>query len=188
MYQIPKGSRILDVGCGDGNVSQLYLSKGEVYGVDISEKALDFARKRGIKTRLVDLNRGRLPYTDGFFEAVVLTDVVEHLLDPPSLLKEAKRVLKRGGRLIITVPNFARLTNRLRMFWGDPVDILHWAKYGDEIEHLHWFTKPKLKSLLQKTNFKEISFVPTGLPEGFLYGLFSLPELGDFLTVTAEKP
>ncbi|MBN1263814.1 MAG: methyltransferase domain-containing protein [Candidatus Pacebacteria bacterium] len=186
LNSLPRG-RILDLGCGDGNVSQLYLKKGEVYGLDISSEALKQAKKRGIKTRQGDLNQSKLPYSSNFFQAVILTDVLEHLIDPVKTLKETRRVLKKGGRLILTVPNFARLKNRLRMIWGDPIDLLHWSKYGDEVEHLHWFTRPKLVYLLKKVEFGEIKFVPTGLPLGFFYGLMSLPQLGNFLTIVAEK-
>lgn len=184
---IPEGSKILDVGCGDGNVAQLYLKKGEVYGVDISAAVLKLAQKKGIKTKLCDLNKEKLPFADDFFDVVIFTDVVEHLISPLVVLKEAKRVLKKDGRLIITVPNFARLANRIRMLSGDPLDILHWAKYGDETEHLHWFTKPKLVYLLRENGFKNIRFIPTGLPYGFIFGLLLLPGLGNFLTVVVEK-
>lgn len=178
---------ILDVGCGDGNVSQIFFQKGEVFGVDISIRALKLAQEKGVKTKPCDLNQKKLPFKSDFFETVIFTDVIEHLVNPESLFKESRRVLKKGGRMIITVPNFARLGNRLRMLWGDPTDQLHWEKYGDEQEHLHWFTKPKLKCLLYENGFRNLKFVPTGLPWGFVFGILFLPQLANFLTVSAEK-
>lgn len=185
--QIKSGSKILDLGCGDGNVCQLFLAKGEVVGVDISQAALKKAASLGIKTKLHDLNKLPLPFSDGSFNCVILTDVLEHLLDPLSLLKDSYRILTKDGRLIVTAPNFARLGNRLRMLWGDPIDILHFEKYGDELEHLHWFTIGKLEHLLIKAGWKKIKFVPTGLPFGFIFGKLSFPGLAKMLTVVAER-
>lgn len=184
-------NKLLDVGCGDGNVSQLYKSKSkEVFGIDISKTALEQAKQRGIQTFLQDLNLLPLCFEDEYFDYIVLTDVIEHIVNPIELLKESKRMLKNGGIAIITTPNFARLSNRLRMaFLGDPIDILHWSKYGDEVEHLHWFTLPKLNFILKETvGFKKIKYIPTGLINlGFIFGLTRLYNLGSFLTVIAEK-
>jgi methionine biosynthesis protein MetW len=187
LNSLPRGGRFLDVGCGDGNVSQLFLERGDVYGIDISSKALKQAQKKGIKVQECDLNQGKLPFTGSYFDAVILTDVIEHLIDIMIILREARRVLKKNGRLIITVPNFARIGNRLRMIAGDPRDMLQWQGYGDEIEHLHWFTKPKLEYLLKKNSFEKVKFIPTGLPYGFIFGILSFPGLAKILTVIAGK-
>jgi len=186
-HQIPPGSKILDLGCGDGNVSQLFLEIGEVTGVDVSQGALKEAARRGVKTKLHDLNNLPLPFKDKSFDVVVLTDTLEHLLDPLGGLKECRRILTGKGRVIVTVPNFARLENRLKMLRGDPVDILQWEKYGDGLEHFHWFTKGKIEYFLSKANFKKIKFVPTGLPFGFIFDKLGFPGLAKMLTVVGEK-
>lgn len=185
--QIPPGSKILDLGCGDGNVSQLFLKKGEVVGVDISKEAFKKATRRGIKTKLHNLNKLPLPFKDRSFNVVVLTDTLEHLFDPLGVLKEVSRILTIGGQVIITVPNFARLGNRLRMLWGDPIDILHWEKYGDGKEHFHWFTKGKLKHFMELASFKKMKFIPTGLPFGFIFGKLGFLGLANMLMVLGEK-
>jgi methionine biosynthesis protein MetW len=185
--QIPPKSKILDLGCGDGNVTQLFLEKGEVIGVDISKEALKKAASLGIKTKLYDLNKLPLSFGDESFDIVILTDTLEHFIDPLNMLKESLRILANGGRVIITVPNFARLSNRLRMLWGDPVDILHWEKYGDGKEHFHWFTKGKIEHFLKLAGFKKIRFIPTGLPFGFILGQIGFPGLAKMLTVVGEK-
>lgn len=187
LNQIIPHTRILDLGCGDGKVTKLYLEKGTVAGVDVSETALKMARQRGIATKFHDLNNLPLPFEKNSFETVILTDVIEHLLDPLGILKESLRILAKGGKVILTVPNFARFHNRLRMFWGDPLDILHWEKYGDELEHLHWFTKGKLKHLLTLAGFTRIRFIPTGLPVDFIFGKLGFYGLAKMLTVVGEK-
>jgi len=179
--------KTLDMGCGDGNVSKLYLSKGAVYGIDISKIALKYAKNNGIKTKYCDLNKNKTPFTAEYFDTIIVTDVIEHLIDPIGILIEVKRVLKKGGRIIITVPNFARLNNRFQMIKGDPTDLLHWEKFGDEMEHLHWFTKPKLEYLAAKTGLTICKYAPTGLPFNFIFGLLGLPGLARNLTVVLIK-
>ncbi|MCL4382308.1 class I SAM-dependent methyltransferase, partial [Patescibacteria group bacterium] len=145
------------------------------------------SRKNGIKVKQWDLNQVPLPFEEASFNVLTLIDVLEHVIDPLALLKEAHRLLAPGGRLIISLPNFARIGNRLRMFIGDPRDILHWEGYGDEIEHLHWFTLPKLRYFLKKANFKKISAQPVGLPFGFIFGLLRLYGLSKILLVVVVK-
>ncbi|MCL5985052.1 MAG: class I SAM-dependent methyltransferase [Actinobacteria bacterium] len=186
--QIPPNSKVLDVGCGDGRISALFKRKDcDVWGVDVSRRAVELASKNGIKVKQWDLNQVPLPFEEASFNVLTLIDVLEHVIDPLALLKEAHRLLAPGGRLIISLPNFARIGNRLRMFIGDPRDILHWEGYGDEIEHLHWFTLPKLRYFLKKANFKKISAQPVGLPFGFIFGLLRLYGLSKILLVVVVK-
>lgn len=183
---IPK-SEVLDLGCGAGNVSALYREKGcRVVGLDISENAIELAKKQGIEAREWDLNKMPLPFREESFDVVILSDVLEHIVAPISLLKEIKRILKRGGKLIISVPNFARLGNRLRMLAGSPRDILHWGGYGDGVEHLHWFTIPKLRYFLKGAKFRNIHLYPVGLPFDFLFGKLRLYSLSRFILVVAR--
>jgi methionine biosynthesis protein MetW len=185
---IPNNSEILDLGCGDGNVSQLYLQKGKVTGVDISETALKISQKRGIKTVNHNLNELPLPFRKESFDVIILTDVLEHLFDPYKMIIECKRIVKKNGKIIITVPNFARVGNRIRMIYGDPIDLLHFDKYGDDVEHFHWFTIPKIIFFVEKAGFENYRFVPTGLKNGnFIYGLFGLPNLGSFITIVLNN-
>lgn len=186
--QIPENSTVLDIGCGDGNVSALYIKKQcKVTGIDVSNNALEIASRRGVDTIQWDLNTTPLPIPADFFDVAIISDVLEHVIDPNSLLKEAHRRLKNQGILILYIPNFARIGNRIRMLAGDPRDILHWKGYGDEIEHLHWFTKPKLTYLLTQAGFEDIKFIPTGLPFGFIYGLVGCHSLSNYLLIRCTK-
>lgn len=189
LNQVPANSKLLDIGCGEGNVSALFLIRKncQVTGIDISEEALRLAKKRGINTKRWDLNEVPLPFRDKSFEAITMIDILEHVIDPRALLSEAKRLLIPSGRLIVSLPNFARWDNRIRMILGRPRDILHWEGYDDGLEHLHWFTKKKLIHFLKEIGFKRNRFVPTGLPFGFFFGLFKTPGLARILTVVSQK-
>jgi SAM-dependent methyltransferase len=109
--------RILDVGCGTGANLQMLSQFGAAEGVDVSSEALEFCRARG----LAKVKQGAaetLPYEDASFDLVTGLDVVEHLDDDLSGLREMRRVLRPGGRALLFVPAFMFL-------WGVQDDISH---------------------------------------------------------------
>jgi methionine biosynthesis protein MetW len=120
MFGRMEGCRILDVGCGDGFITRrIGESTGaRMSGVDISANALKAAKKAGIDARHANLDRDRLPFTDGYFDAVFCGDVVEHVFDTERLLAEVRRVLKPGGFVVMSVPNIAAWYNRIIMLFG----------------------------------------------------------------------
>lgn len=186
---LPEGVKILDIGCGEGNVSEIYIREKNnvVFGLEISEVAGSLAEKRGVKITKWDINNVPYPYADKSFEVVTMTDVLEHVINPINLLQEVRRLLKPNGKVVILVPNFAHMGNRFRMLLtGDPRDMLHWGGYGDGMEHFHWFTKPKLKEFLLQTGFSNIKFHPVGLPFGFFFGLLGCHNMAELLLVDAK--
>ena len=129
--------KILDVGCGTG-ANLLMLSKfGEAEGVDISEDALAFCRERGLDK--VKLGAGEeLPYDDRTFDLVTALDVVEHMDDDLAGLKEMRRVLRPGGRVLLFVPAFMFL-------WGLQDDVSH---------HRRRYRLPELARVLEEAGFE----------------------------------
>ena len=107
--------QILDIGCGTGANLELLSEFGDAQGVDVSPEALTFCRTRG----LAQVRQGEaehLPYEDSKFDLVTALDVIEHLDDDLSGLKEMRRVLHPDGRALIFVPAFMFL-------WGVQDDI-----------------------------------------------------------------
>jgi len=129
--------RILDVGCGTG-ANLLMLSKyGDAEGVDVSEDALAFCRERGLEN--VKLGAAEeLPYDDGTFDLVTALDVVEHLDDDLAGLREMRRVLRPGGRVLLFVPTFMFL-------WGLQDDVSH---------HRRRYRMPELRRVLEQAGFE----------------------------------
>ena len=129
--------KILDVGCGTG-ANLLMLSKyGEAEGVDISEDALAFCRDRGLdKVKLGAAEE--LPYEDGTFDLVTAFDVVEHMDDDLAVMKEMRRVLRPGGRVLLFVPTFMFL-------WGLQDDVSH---------HRRRYRLPELTRVLEQAGFQ----------------------------------
>jgi ubiquinone/menaquinone biosynthesis C-methylase UbiE len=150
--------RILDIGCGDGEFSSLLLrDNNRVFGVDISEHALKIANEKGMHTKSVDLNEG-LPFEDGFFDTVLIFDILEHVFDPCYILKEAYRVLNVKGSLYCSVPNASMIVNRVRvLLTGDFKD---YSAKSEKIvpdlffpEHIRFFSPKVIKALLSQYNF-----------------------------------
>jgi SAM-dependent methyltransferase len=107
-------SKILDVGCGTGANLEMLKQFGEAEGVDVSDDALEFCKLKGLK-----VHKGlaeSLPFADETFDLVTALDVVEHLDDDISGLKEMNRVMKSDGKTLIFVPAFMWL-------WGVQDDI-----------------------------------------------------------------
>ena len=102
--------RVLDVGAGTGKILSELESQGwQVIGVDGEKQAQIWSHKRGVKVKLVDLEKARLPFSGDTFDLVLALDVLEHLKNDKKLIKEAKRVLKPGGILVVTVPAYPKL-------------------------------------------------------------------------------
>lgn len=104
-----KTFRILDIGCGGGRLLKEFANTQnlEIYGVDISTKALRIAKKNGYKTSQCDIEKESISYRSNFFDIVVINDLIEHIVDPDHLLKEVRRILKIDGILVINVPNIS---------------------------------------------------------------------------------
>ena len=108
--------RILDVGCGTGANIKMLSQFGEAEGVDVSDDALEFCRKKGLKVEKGTAEE--LPFADESFDLTTALDVIEHLDDDVAGLKEMYRVTRKGGRSLIFVPAFMWL-------WGVQDDISH---------------------------------------------------------------
>ncbi|NOT48207.1 MAG: methyltransferase domain-containing protein [Acidobacteria bacterium] len=132
----PNVLRILDVGCGTGANLQMLAQFGQAEGVDVSDDALEFCRKKGLTVQkgLAET----LPYPDESFEISTALDVIEHLDDDIAGLKEMHRVTKTGGYSLIFVPAFMWL-------WGVQDDISN---------HRIRYTRKQIVERVEKAGFK----------------------------------
>jgi len=105
------GQTLLDVGCGSGEFLERMRDRGwRVVGVEPDPKAAESARSNHLDVRdglLADAN-----FEDDMFDAIVLSHVIEHVHDPVALLRECARVLRPGGRLVMTTPNLESIGHR----------------------------------------------------------------------------
>ncbi len=102
------GAKVLDVGCGVGQVVGRLTSEGyEAYGVDVSQPNIERARKVCPRCQVYDGRR--LPFETGFFACAGSFNVLEHVEAPEEFLRELVRVVEPGGRVVISSPNFLRV-------------------------------------------------------------------------------
>lgn len=112
---VPTGSKIIDLGCGDGTLLQLLASKnitGE--GIEISESGIKAARKKGLKVKRGRIDT-RLDYRDKSFDYTICNTTLQMVMYPEILLSEMVRISKKQ---IISFPNFAFILNRLELLLG----------------------------------------------------------------------
>jgi 2-polyprenyl-3-methyl-5-hydroxy-6-metoxy-1,4-benzoquinol methylase len=113
------GDSVLEIGCHAGAFLAGFSGEGRrLVGIDITPQFIKVAQEQfGIEAYCADATRG-LDFADGAFAVVIMTEVIEHVIDTDFLLNEIKRVLKPGGSFLISTPNICSLKNRLLLLAG----------------------------------------------------------------------
>ena len=141
--------QILDIGCGTGAMLDELASFGTVVGADFAPEALQFCVTRGVGADLARADVRRLPFADASFDVVTAMDIIEHIDDDKAASCEIFRVLKPGGRLLVTVPAFPSL----------------WSEHDEALHHFRRYTAPRLKDLFQRAGLsvEKLSYTVTTL-------------------------
>jgi SAM-dependent methyltransferase len=138
------GARVLDIGCGRGVLLDPLMELGfEAHGIELTEEAVDGADPRA-EIRIAGHVRDA-GYADEFFEEIILWHVLEPLPDPGGTLKECCRIMKPGGRIIVSLPNFGSFQSR--------VSGAAWF-HLDPPRHLFHFPTKALSRLLERCGFE----------------------------------
>ncbi|MEM4246842.1 MAG: class I SAM-dependent methyltransferase [Candidatus Woesearchaeota archaeon] len=139
------GHRILDVGCAVGTFLKLARKAGwDCYGIDLNAHSIAVCKKAGLNVKRGFLNRKSYP--KGFFDAIHMSDVIEHMENPLASLKLCASFLKPNGVILITTPNFG--SRWARKFQIKPTD------------HLYYFTKRTLRMLVERAGLKVLMCLP----------------------------
>jgi len=199
---------LVDLGCNDGKLTMemaRLLKPEEIYCIDIDENALNIARSRGLKTYKADLSSDRLPIQDGGADLVTALEVIEHLVNPDNMLREAYRILRNHGYLLITTPNLASWVNRLVMLLGyqpynceistEIVAGVPWKArtFAKPAGHIRPYTLRALREVLTYHGFEiiHVKGAPGVEPRELriIDAIFSLrPSLARRLIILARKP
>jgi 2-polyprenyl-3-methyl-5-hydroxy-6-metoxy-1,4-benzoquinol methylase len=169
---------LLDYGCGDGKyfahlVEKRGLAAENIHGVEIAARRVERCREIGwINARLIK-NDGHLEYADECFDIVNMMEVIEHipLAQGRKTLQDLRRVLRPGGILLISTPNYP-----IKRFYDLSDAIFHrkWDRLIDDPTHVTFYNNSHLRGLL-KESFSRIEPFPFKL--GFLYRRFPHPRL-----------
>lgn len=156
IYQQSNGERLLDLGAGHGNISKFFLDQGyEVYGIEWTTAGAKKLCKIGVQAIQHDIEDIPYQYADNFFDEVFWGDNIEHLFFPEVVAKEIYRILKPGGRLVLSTPNHGWIINRLyylfkgvpRRTEGHKIPIWEW-------QHIRYFNKVEIKRFLNYCGFR----------------------------------
>lgn len=114
---VPHGSRVLDLGCGDGSLlAYLQTHRGcSGYGVEIDDANVLACAARGVNVLQLNLEEGLQTFEDGSFDVVLQIDTLQHLRNAQTMLRETVRVGRTG---VVAFPNFAHWPNRLQVAAG----------------------------------------------------------------------
>jgi len=114
---VPPGSRVLDLGCGDGAlIAHLQATRGCTgYGVEIDDAKVLACIKRGVSVLQLNLEDGLTMFEDDAFDVVLQIDTLQHLRNTETMLRETARVGRIG---VVAFPNFAHWPNRLAVLQG----------------------------------------------------------------------
>jgi len=154
---IGTGKKVLDVGCYNGYISSLIKQQGnDVLGIDMSDKSVELCKKKGITCIQHDLET-KLPFKDKEFDVVFMGEIIEHIFDTDGLIKEAKRILRKDGFLVLTTPNLAALSRRIKLLFGKNPDIEDGLFPVEKNSgHIRYFTACTLRKLLKRDGFTPV--------------------------------
>jgi 2-polyprenyl-3-methyl-5-hydroxy-6-metoxy-1,4-benzoquinol methylase len=172
----PPRRRVLDVGCGSGELGHVLRERGHhVVGIDSQRPVFqldDFVQ--------ADLAAGLPPTGDAEFDVVLLADVLEHMAHPAELLTAAAERLAPGGRILVSLPNAVHWSVRAQVLFG------HFEYTNKGImdrTHLRFFTRSSAEKLFREAGLRVVARRTTPVP----WENVIPPALGRFVTGNAEK-
>jgi 2-polyprenyl-3-methyl-5-hydroxy-6-metoxy-1,4-benzoquinol methylase len=178
---LPKGAKVLDVGCGNGIISRGIGKEGfYVHGIDISNKAIEKAKALTALENVTfhNISAEQLVADGNKYDAVICSEVLEHLNQPEKLLRVLYESLKNDGLLIVTVPNgrgpretfvtkpVIRMQQKNNWMWRTLPKLKKMLGYSgttvqsdaDDLTHVQFFTKRSLECLAESNNFTIAKF------------------------------
>jgi SAM-dependent methyltransferase len=146
---------VAELGSGLGSNLEIFSGDSRVVGIEGLSAAAESATSRGLQTIVADL-AGSVPLESAKYDLVLCVDVLEHLLDPAHCLREAHRILKPDGLLVVNVPNHFSLSGRLRMLLGSGIDSIEFfPQHADwDYPHVRFFRHSSIIQLLRGCHFQ----------------------------------
>lgn len=177
--QALKAVRVLDLGCGNGAVSHYLQSHGfSVMGCDADQRGIEMARMgtSDAEFRLVSVYDSPDALGETAFDAVISTELIEHLFLPAALPRFARSVLKPGGHLILTTPYHGYFKNLLICLMGK------WDSHHSPLwdgGHVKFWSYRSLSELLEANGFDVVGFKGVGRVYGLWKSMIITAKLRD---------
>ncbi|MFC1897614.1 class I SAM-dependent methyltransferase [Chloroflexota bacterium] len=159
---VPPDSYVLDVGCARGGLLEYLREKRNcrVKGLDITSGAVTFCKEKGIEVIKCDVEEEEVP---GVYDVVIFSAILEHLINPLSVLEKLKKNLRDDGHIVILVPNYSHILARIQYLLGRNITTFgntqEDIKYGIQpYGHVRFFNKSTLSHILLKTGYKPIEW------------------------------
>lgn len=131
-----KDPKIFDVGCGTGANLAVFSEYGKSFGIDMASSAIKFCRSRGLNNLIISKVES-LAYLSESFDIITALDVLEHIDDDVTAMKELYRVCKTGGTLLVTVPAYGFL----------------WSEHDEALHHRRRYAAYELRNKLTLAGF-----------------------------------
>jgi len=154
-YTKGKNLRILEIGCGTGEVTEYLQKYGEVIGLDFSDDAIEFCKQRNLeniyKRDIVHTSVKEFTEKYGTFDLILTLDVMEHIREDSLVFEKIREMLKRNGIYIATVPAYKFL----------------WSEHDESLHHVRRYHSLEMIKKLEKAGFKVLKktyFVSTMFP------------------------
>lgn len=180
-----RGKRALDVGCGRGFLGEIVREAGGDYiGADL------VASRSGVRMALCDAQR--LPFEDAAFDVVCCFDAFEHIPNPARAVQEFRRVLRKGGVVFLSAPNYGNMAGLVKL-WCEKTGRYApntWAPFGrwipQELEHL--LTLRSVRRLFKATGARHIEGIGYGAEvELGLFPWIAHPRFPEFLLYRLQR-
>jgi len=151
---------ILDVGCGHGNLGrrlkQVNFAR-KVFGIEYHGNVAEIAKKNLDEVIVGDVQTINFPFDRNMFDCIIFADILEHLIDPTSILQKVKPFLKDNGIIICSIPNMRHYAVILRM-------IMQGWQYDDfghfDKTHLRFFSLQSMKELISGAGYSIEQIIP----------------------------
>jgi len=169
-------NNLLEVGSGEGFfLDEAKAKNWNVYGIEFIDRFIERCRQRGMV-----MHRGKLDvsnYAENSMDIIIWIEVIEHINDPVNELKKFSKLLRKGGIVYLTTPNFNSFT---RLILKEKLNLISYPN------HLAYYTKSSMNYLFERNGFQKVSLQTTGLSPGRLVAAWKRRNSKETDTPTSE--